>query len=76
MSRTTLNIDDDALKAAREYARRRGQSLSDAVSELVIRATSIELETDEIEGFHVVRLRPDSRKVTTAKVKDLEESIR
>ena len=35
MSRTTLTIDPDALKAAREYARRRKQTLGQAVSELV-----------------------------------------
>ena len=75
MPRTTLTIDPDALKAAREFARRRNQSLGAAVSELVRRAAERELVTEQIDGFHVVRLHPKSPKVTAAKVKELDESI-
>ena len=75
MPRTTLSIDDNAFEAAREYAKRRGQTLGQAISELVLRATTAEFETDHIKGFHVVRLRADSPKVTAATVKNLGESI-
>ena len=68
-------IEDDALKAAREYATRRRQSLGQAVSELVRRAVQSELMTGEISGFHVVRLRRDSPKVTAAQVKELEDQV-
>jgi hypothetical protein len=33
--RTTLNIDDDVLQAAKELARRRGTSIGTTISELV-----------------------------------------
>ena len=75
MSRTTLTLDPDALKAAREYARWRKQTLGQAVSELVRRAAQRALVTDEVGGFHVVRLQSDSPRVTAAKVKELEESV-
>ena len=73
MARTTLTIDDDALSAAREHAERRGQTLGEAVSELVLRGARREFVTDDIGGFHVVRLAAQSPKVTAAKVKKLEE---
>ena len=59
--RTTINLEDDALAAAKEYAARRGQTLGRAVSELVLRATRRELLTEDIGGFHVVRLPPNRR---------------
>ena len=73
MSRTTLNLEDDALSAARAYADRRGQTLSQAVSELILRAARTEFSTEDIGGFHVVRLGADSPKVTAKKVEDLED---
>jgi hypothetical protein len=75
MPRTTLTLADDALSAAREYAGRRGQTLGEAVSELVLRGARREFLTDDIGGFHVVRLSADSPKVTAAKVKELEEQV-
>jgi hypothetical protein len=68
-------IEDDALKAAREYAKQRRQTLGQAVSELVRRAAQRELITDEINRFQVVRLQRDSPKVTAAKVKELEDQL-
>ena len=53
MARTTLTLDDDALAAARKYAERRGQTLGEAVSELVLRGAKREFLTDDIGGFHV-----------------------
>jgi len=73
MPRTTLTLDDDALSAAREYADRRGQTLGQAVSELVLRATRREFLTEDIGGFHVVRLAADSPKVTVTKIRELED---
>jgi hypothetical protein len=75
MPRTTLTLEDDALSAAREYAARRRQTLGQAVSELVLRAARREFLTDDIGGFHVVRLTAGSPKVTAAKVKELEEQV-
>jgi hypothetical protein len=75
MPRTTLTLEADALKIAREYAKGRSQTLGQAVSELVLRAANRELVTDEVQGFQVVRLHADSPKVTSKKVKELEESV-
>jgi hypothetical protein len=74
MPRTTLSLTDDALKAAREYARQRKLTVGQAVSELVLRASHAELVTEPLGDFHVVRLRIDSPKVTAAKIKELEKS--
>ena len=73
MPRTTLTLEDDALSAAREYAGRRGQTLGAAVSELVLRAAKREFLTDDIGGFHAVRLDTGSPQVTSARVKELDE---
>jgi hypothetical protein len=75
MARTTLTLDDDALAAARKYAERRGQTLGEAVSELVLRGAKREFLTDDIGGFHAVRLAAESPKVTAARVKKLEEEL-
>ena len=73
MPRTTLTLEDDALAAAREYAGRRGQTLGRAVSELVLRATRREFLTEDIGGFHVVRLSAESPRVKASRVKELED---
>jgi hypothetical protein len=73
MPRTTLTLESDALAAAREYAARRGQTLSQAVSDLVRRAARREFIMEDIGGFYAVRLAADSPKVTSARVKELEE---
>ncbi len=75
MPRTTLSLDVDALAAAKEYGKRRGQTLGAAVSELVLRAAKREFLTDDIGGFHAVRLNSGSPKVTASKVKDLEDQL-
>jgi diphthamide biosynthesis methyltransferase len=74
MPRTTLTLEADALKIAREYAKLRRQTLGQAVSELVLRASKRELVTEQVGSLHVVRLGSESPKVTAAKVKELEES--
>jgi hypothetical protein len=71
MPRTTLTLETDPLKIAREYAKLRRQTLGQAVSELVLRAARRELVTEQVGGLHVVRLGSESPKVTAAKVKKL-----
>ncbi len=69
MPRTTLSLEDDALVVAREHARRRGQSLGEAVSELVRRGARRELALDRAGPFAIVRLPTDSPAVTAEHVK-------
>ena len=73
MPRTTLTLTSDALAAAKEYARKRDETLGEAVSELVLRATRREFVTDDIGGFHAVRLAADSPKVPADRVKKLQD---
>lgn len=70
--RTTLNLDDDALRLVRDYARRRSVPLGRAVSELVRRGLTTPLPTKLVNGFHVVDLPSDSPVVTTEDVRKLE----
>ncbi len=73
MPRTTLHIEADAMRAAKEYAARHGISLSKAVSELVQQGAERPLITDIKDGFPVVRLSGRSEKVTSEQVRRLLE---
>jgi uncharacterized protein YbbK (DUF523 family) len=68
MPRTTLKLEDDALKVAKVYATRHRMSLGEAVSELVRQAADRPLATESRNGLQVVRLSRRSPKVTTALV--------
>lgn len=71
--RTTLNLDDDVLREAREYADSRSVPLGRAVSDLVRRGLKSPIQTQVVNGFHVVTLPPDSPPVTSERVKKLLE---
>jgi hypothetical protein len=73
--RTTLNLDDAALRLARDYARRRSLTLGKAVSELVRHGLATPLATTVINGLHVVQLPPDSPPVTSEDVRRLEDEL-
>jgi hypothetical protein len=70
--RTTLNLDDDVLELAKQYADSRSVALGKAVSELVRRGVRSRVPTRIVNGFHVVDLPPDSPIVTTELVSKLE----
>ena len=62
--RTTLDLDDDVLSAARELARNRNASIGAVISELAragMRPSSIQI----IDGLPVIRARPDSTIITS-----------
>ena len=71
--RTTLTLDDEALRAARSLARNRSISLGAAVSELVHKGLSREAEMDEEDGIPVFRVRPGARTITLEDVKSMED---
>ncbi len=73
--RTTLSIDTDAVKLAREHARRRRITLGEAVSELVRKGAQQPLLTQEVNGLHVVRLPEHSPEVTAERVDELLEEF-
>lgn len=75
MPRTTLTIEDDALKVAKVHASRHRMSLGEAVSELVRQAVDRPLVTNSRNGFQVVRLSRRSPKVTAALVDKLSDDL-
>lgn len=75
MPRTTLMIEDDALKVAKVHASRHRMSLGEAVSELVRQAADRPLVTDSRNGFQVVRLSRRSPRVTAALVDKLSDEL-
>ncbi|HEY6348757.1 MAG TPA: hypothetical protein VI636_05045 [Candidatus Angelobacter sp.] len=70
--RTTLNIDDDVLTAAKQDAERRSVGLGRAVSDLARRGMSVSRSTRIVNGVHVVDLPADSPRVTFKKVRELD----
>ena len=70
--RTTLRLDDDVIELVKSYAQSRDLSIGKAVSELVRRGANVQRQTRVVNGLQVFDLPPDSPKVTTKKVKQLE----
>jgi spore germination protein GerM len=75
MARTTLEIEDDALKVARAHAARHHTTLAKAVSELLLQSVDRPLVTDIRNGLRVVRLSRRSPKVATALVNKLRDEF-
>ena len=64
-SRTTLQLENDAMKAAKAHAARHRLTLGQAVSELVGQAADRPLVTEDRSGLRVLRLNQRSPRVTT-----------
>lgn len=75
MPRTTLQLEEDAMKVAKAHAERHRLTLGQAVSDLVRKAAERPLVTDERSGLRVVRLNRRSPKVTAARVDQLREDL-
>jgi hypothetical protein len=73
--RTTLQLEEDAMKVAKAHAARHRLTLGQAVSDLVRRAAERPLVTDERSGLRVLRLNRRSPKVTAARVDELREDV-
>ena len=73
--RTTLSLDDDVFQIVRSYAESRSLALGKAVSELVRRGLAAPMTTRVVNGIHVIVLPPDSPKVTSERVKELENEL-
>lgn len=70
--RTTLSLDDDVLQLVKRYAASRSLTLGEAVSDLVQRALREPRPTKLVNGLVVFDLPPDSPRVTTKKVRELD----
>ncbi|HEY5618816.1 MAG TPA: hypothetical protein VIK60_12810 [Vicinamibacterales bacterium] len=75
MARTTLHLEDDAMKVAKAYAERHHLTLGQAVSELVRKAAERPLVTEQRSGLRVLRLNRRSPRVTAARVDELREEL-
>ena len=75
MPRTTLQLEDDAMRVAKAHAERHRLSLGEAVSELVRKAAERPLVTEDRNGLRVLRLNRRSPKVSTALVDRLREDL-
>ena len=75
MPRTTLQLEEDAIKVARSHAKRHRLTLGQAVSELVRKAAERPLVTEDRSGLRVLRLNQRSPKVTTALIDHLREDL-
>ena len=70
--RTTINLDDDVAAMVKQYAESRSVGLGKAVSELVRRGINAPRPTRVVNGLHVFDLPPDSPRVTTRNIRELE----
>lgn len=69
--RTTLSLEDDAVKEVRSYARRRRVSLGKAASELVRRGVQYQPPTRKRNGLPVLEAGEDFPLITNARVREL-----
>jgi hypothetical protein len=75
MPRTTLQLDDEAMRVARAHAARHRMTLGKAVSTLVRRGAERSVVTVERNGFRVLWLDHRSRGVTAAQVDKLLDEL-
>ena len=70
-----MQLEDDAMKAAKAHATRHRLTLGQAVSELVRQASDRPLVTEERNGLRILRLTRRSPKVTAELVDRLREDL-
>lgn len=71
--RTTLSIDEDALRIARRFAKGRRISIGKAVSEILRKSAEVSLPTKKVNGLTIFDLPPDSPRITSEHVRKLLE---
>ena len=68
--RTTLEIDDDVLLAARSVAAAEGKNIGKALSDLARRGLAPRIQSKTRSGFPVFDIAPDSPPITLEMVRD------
>lgn len=68
--RTTLEIDDDVLQAARSLANAEGKNIGKALSELARRGLAPQPQSKTSSGFPVFDVGNEARPITLELVKD------
>lgn len=75
LMRTTIRLDDDISIQVKLYARGRSLGFGRAVAELLRRGLSLERPTKVVNGIHVFDLPPDSPRVSSERVRELESEV-
>jgi hypothetical protein len=70
--RTTLNLDDDVMEMVRRYSEARSVALGNAASELIRKGFSTPTPVRMVNGIVVFDVPPDSPRITSERVKELE----
>ena len=73
--RTTLNIDEDILLAAKEIAKRQGISIGKVLSNLARKALTRETNEGVRNGVPFFHQRPDAEIVTLELVNQLRDEV-
>ena len=76
LMRTTLDIDDEILRAAKELAAQRGVTAGKVLSELARQALRpVGAEIEKRNGVPLLPPRADARPVTLAAVNELRDEV-
>ena len=73
--RTTIDLEEDVLLAAKEMAQRRGQSIGKVVSDLVRQALTVRDDLEERNGVPLFPIRAGGTVVTTELVNQLLDEL-
>ena len=73
--RTTLNLDDDVVAMVRQYSEARSLALGKGASELVRKGFTTPTPTRIVNGLVVFDLPPDSPRITSERVKQLQSEM-
>jgi hypothetical protein len=71
--RTTVNIEDDLLAAAKSLARARSQTLGQVISELIRKGLHTSRSTSTRSGFPVFDVPAGAHPITLEDTKQLED---
>ncbi|MGD2122626.1 MAG: ribbon-helix-helix protein, CopG family [Gemmatimonadota bacterium] len=73
--RTTINLDEDVLRAVRSLAREQGKSLGAIVSALVRKALRAQEDPSYSGDFPVFKVRKDAPPITPEMVEAAQEDL-
>ncbi|MGH8158427.1 MAG: hypothetical protein ACREPQ_09920 [Rhodanobacter sp.] len=74
--RTTLQLDEDVLSAARALAERQGRTLGEVVSELARKGLAPVANSPQYRnGIRLMPVRPDARPMTLDEINELRDEV-
>jgi hypothetical protein len=73
--RTTVDIEEDVLLAAKEIARQRGMTLGKVLSDLVRKSLTRKSSVSQKNGLPLFPVQPDAKIVTLEQVNQLRDEL-